>query len=75
MTTFLLILAFGLAVLAPLGVLLHRRQRDVEEGAARTLTRLRHRHAALTDRTAEVGHEVAALYGVPRSPSDSYDDR
>lgn len=70
----LLILLAGLVVLAPLAVLLHRRQRGVEERAARTLARLRHRHAALADRTAEVGREVAALYGAAGeapSPSDS----
>lgn len=70
----LLILVIGLAVLAPLAVLLHRRQREVGEHAARTLARLRHRHAALTDRRAEVGHEVAALYGADGEappPSDS----
>lgn len=58
----LLILAAGLAVLVPLAVLLRRRQREENERAARTLARLRHRHATLGDRMAEIGREVGALY-------------
>ncbi len=66
----LLILAAGLAVILPLAVLLHRRQREEEERAARTLARLRHRHTALVDRRAEIGLEVGALYdeAPPLSP-------
>jgi hypothetical protein len=70
----LVILAVGLVSIAPLAVLLQRRQREAEARADRTLARLRHRHAALTDRTTEVGREVAALYGAdgaPPTPADS----
>ena len=63
MTVPVLIFAFGLVVVAPLAVLLHRRQREAEARATRALARLRHRHGALTDRATEVGREVAALYG------------
>jgi hypothetical protein len=65
----LLILAAGLVALVLLAVLLHRRQREEEERAARTLARLRHRHATLADRRAEIGLEVGALYDEVPPPS------
>lgn len=59
----LLVLALSLVTLTLLALLLRRRLRDAEERAARTIARLRRRHTTLTDRAAEVGREVAALYG------------
>lgn len=71
-----LILAAGLVVIVPLAVLLRRRQREEEERAARALARLRHRRTALTDRLAEIGHEVGALYDeVPPPSSLRHPDR
>lgn len=56
-----LTVVLGVAALVILALVLRRRQREAEEHAARTLTRLRRRHTALTDRLAGIGLEVAAL--------------
>ena len=66
------LLILAVTALALLALLLRHRQREAEEHAARTLARLRRRHTTLADRTAEVGHEVAALYsGAAPTPAHS----
>ena len=65
-----LLVLLALTALALLALLLRHRQREAEEHATRTLTRLRRRHTTFADRTAEISREVAALYsGVARPPA------
>lgn len=61
-----LFLVAGAVALVVVAFVVRRRQREAEEQAERALTRLRRRQAALTDRYAEIGLEVASL-ARPRS--------